>query len=383
MPNKERISINIYPSIFVNESRILNITKALADAGIFDKIYILAIQGEGLPGLESLDSVREVVRLPVAFTGRGLFSKIMKNLEWSIKILHFSHNKKITCINCHSLPVLPMCVLLKLLKHAKLVYEPHELETETQGSKGIKKKVFKLIESILIRHANVVITVSDSIARWYEKKYSLKKVYSIKNIPRIDNYALRGSRILKDKFKINNGDTLYIYQGGLFEHRGIRILLDVFSKMPLDRHIVFMGFGQLEQLIKEHELNFSNIHFQPAVEPRDIPAYTSSADVGIALIENICLNHYYALPNKIFEYLLSGLPIIVSDFPDMGKFIDKYDCGWKIPVSEKVLTELLMSISKDDIAHKGSKVLICRDKLGSELETEALLEIYQSAVGLG
>ena len=139
-----------------------------------------------------------------------------------------------------------------------------------------------------------------------------------------------------------------------------------------------MGYGILESLIKEFEKNSSNMHFHPAVTPEDVIPYTQSADVGISLIENICLSYFYSLPNKVFEYLMSGLPLIVSDFPDMGKIVEESKCGWKVPVNENSLIELIEKLSKEDIQEKRANVLRCRNNYSWENEVKKLVRIYHN-----
>jgi glycosyltransferase involved in cell wall biosynthesis len=184
--------------------------------------------------------------------------------------------------------------------------------------------------------------------------------------------------VLREQLKIKRDETLFIYQGGLSKGRGIQIILDAFGKVNKQKHIVFMGRGPLEEVIKEFENNFSNIHFHPAVKPEEVLRYTSSADIGVSLIENTCLSYYYSLPNKVFEYLLSGLPMIVSEFPEMGRFVDENNCGWKVRIDSRALIKLIESISHEDIFEKTNNVLKCRDNYGWHIEEETLLKIYKS-----
>ena len=139
-----------------------------------------------------------------------------------------------------------------------------------------------------------------------------------------------------------------------------------------------MGRGPLEKDIKQYEKEFPNIHFHGAVKPEEVLCYTSSADIGVSLIENTCLSYYYSLPNKVFEYLLSGVPIIVSDFPEMGKLVDENNCGWKIRVDSDALFKLIGKISHKDIFEKKNNVLKCKDNYGWHKEEETLLKIYKS-----
>ncbi|GAG09087.1 unnamed protein product, partial [marine sediment metagenome] len=170
---------------------------------------------------------------------------------------------------------------------------------------------------------------------------------------------------------------LFIFQGSLSEGRGIEMLLNAFSKNDKKKHVVFMGNGVLENVVKEYENNFSNIHHHPAVKPEKITIYTKSADVGISLTENTCLNHFYSLPNKVFEYILSGLPIIVSDFPDMGKIVDEYKCGWKVPVEENAIKAIINTITQDIIYEKRVNALHAKDHFGWHLEEPILLSVYR------
>jgi glycosyltransferase involved in cell wall biosynthesis len=189
---------------------------------------------------------------------------------------------------------------------------------------------------------------------------------------------LKMCRIITMMFKIRGDDILFIYQGGLSKGRGIQIILDAFTKVNRKKHIVFMGRGPLEEVIKEYEKQFSNIHLHPPVKPEEVLRYTSSADIGVSLIENTCLSYYYSLPNKVFEYLLSGVPMIVSDFPEMGQFVDENNCGWKVSVDSGAFVKLIETISHEDIIEKKNKVLKCKNNYGWHKEEEALLRIYKS-----
>ena len=88
-----------------------------------------------------------------------------------------------------------------------------------------------------------------------------------------------------------------------------------------------MGYGQLEDEIKEHSMDYANIFFQEAVSPDKLLDYTSSADFGVATLQNTCLSYYYCLPNKIFEYIMANLPVIVSDLPEMRRIIEVNQVG--------------------------------------------------------
>src|ERR687886_259913 len=157
------VNVHIYPAPFEYRSRMLKITKSLAEADIFEKIVILAMTSSELPEHEVLDAKREVIGLPCTL-GQGstkTFWKALRAIEWSCRILLSLKGQKVACINCHHLAVLPVCMALKVLKHSKLVYDTHELETETVASHGIRKRLSKILERLLIRFVDETIVVND------------------------------------------------------------------------------------------------------------------------------------------------------------------------------------------------------------------------------
>ena len=119
-----------------------------------------------------------------------------------------------------------------------------------------------------------------------------------------------------------------IYLGGLIEGRGIEELLESFKKMSESDYVmIFMGYGNLENMIKEYTKKYNNIYLMPAVPSKEVLNYTISADIGIAYIENGSLNDKFCLPNKFFEYIFSNLPVIVNDSVEMVKIIKTYNLG--------------------------------------------------------
>ena len=233
-----------------------------------------------------------------------------------------------------------------------------------------------MLESLLIRYIDAIVVVSDSIAKWYQMKYKIRKVYVVRNFPyRLISEALN-SPVLRSKYNIVDGEIIYIYHGAVGNGRGIEIILNAFAKCDNRKHIIMMGYGELESLINEYTNKYDNIHFHAAVKPQEVINYLSDADVGLSLIENTCESYYYSLPNKMFEYLASGLPVITSDFPEMSKIIDEDNCGWKIQPEEGFLIELIENISVDDILEKKVNVKKCKDKFTWENEEKTLFEVY-------
>lgn len=375
-----QINLHVYFSNFKHETRIFKETKSLIKIAELQKIILIGIWEKGLVEYESLDHKRAIWRVPLKtrVLPSAAFWKVIKYLEWLIKIFLRFRKKEIAVINCHSLNVLPLGLLFKVFTQTKIIYDTHELETEAAGLSPLRKVLAKIIEKILIKRANQLIVVSESIGQWYQKRYHLKNVLVIKNFPEIPARKIQSSRLLKEKFKIKDSEILFIYQGLLDRGRGIKILLEVFSKLKDNKHLVFMGYGPLESLIQKYAKLFSNIHFQTAVKPEEILRYTASADVGLSLAENVCLSYYYSLPNRLFEYLVSGLAVIVSNFPDMARVIAKNQCGWQIAPTRQALLKFIRKLSNKEISKKRNNVLKCGLNFVWENEEKKLLNIYEN-----
>ena len=119
-----------------------------------------------------------------------------------------------------------------------------------------------------------------------------------------------------------------MYQGALSQGRGVRLLLDAFQERQNDPAvIVFMGYGELEAEVRELADRHTNIFYFPAVAPDVVLEFTASADAGIHVIQNTCLNHFYCMPNKLFEYAMAGLPVVVSNMKDMSQFVAQHNMG--------------------------------------------------------
>lgn len=340
---------------------------------------VLALWKEGFPRHEVLDDGIEVLRVAPLFGGslQGSAGRLLKAVGWYLGVLWALRGLKVRCFNCHSLPVLPLSVLVKLWKRCVLIYDPHELETETAGLRGRRQWLARRVEGALIGRADAVCVVNRSIADWYAARYRLQQVWVVRNVPYRSEPEPARTGALRKAVGLAPEAQLFLYQGLLAPGRGVGLLIDAFSALP-DRHLVFMGYGELEGWVREAAARHANIHFMPAVPPGQVKDYTVDADVGISLIENVCLSYYLCLPNKLFEYAACGVPAVVSDFPEMGRFVDEYDCGWKVAPDAQALRRLMHGLTDGELAAKrtntrGSRWLYCWQE-----EENMLLAMYQS-----
>jgi len=348
----EKINIHVYPNNILNESRIGKITRTISGLNKFHRILIIGIWEKGLKEIEPLTPDVFIIRKKL-FTNVWLHSsnfRILKIIEFIFRVFFDYAFKNVKMINIHVLALLPIGVVFKIFKRSILIYDTHELETERHAWSKYRRFVSKVLEKSCMHFVDEIFVVSDSIGLWYAKKYDVAPI-TILNCPKYKRVAK--SDIFRNRFNISASTKIFLYQGSLSAGRGIEIIIEAFSEL-LDKNyvLIFLGYGYLVDQIIEAAHKYSNIYYHPAVPPSSLFGYTSSADIGISLGENTCLSYYYSLPNKVFEYTSAGLPVLVSDFPEMKKLVKNHKIGTIVKNNNKeqiknAIVEILRIKEKD------------------------------------
>lgn len=317
--------LSIVLNEFTHDNRVLNEAISLTRAG-YD-VSVIALHRDELPEREIVEDFK-VHRMKLSSINLKRF-KLIKHLEYVYRTYRQYAKSKVDVIHCHDLTALPVGFLFKVLvsRNIKVVYDAHEYETEVNGLGGIRKIFYRILERYLIPYSDLVITVSNMIGKEYQRLYSIPAPAIILNCPwKRDNVG--NFDLFREKFDIRTDQFIFLYQGIVSKGRGIEILLETFSQMTEDKAVVvFMGYGPMEVDIIEYSKKHNNIFFHEAVRPPKFLNYTASADYGISFIEDISLSDRYCLPNKLFEYINSGIPVICSNLPEMKKFIEQNGVG--------------------------------------------------------
>jgi glycosyltransferase involved in cell wall biosynthesis len=224
----------------------------------------------------------------------------------------------------------------------------------------------------------MVITVSPSIQEFYKKKYNLPSVALVRNLP--NEMQVSHSNTLREKLGLNKDQMVFLYQGMLGKGRGIEVLLNAFqARTTTDAVIVFMGFGALKEQIQEYASRSENVFFVPAVSYAEIPVYTGSADVGVNSVEPTCLSYKYSLPNKLFEYIQSEIPVLTNPLPDCAALVNEYKVGRVIPVwNPSAINEVIDDLLKEDLSVYLEHLKLAKKILNWEVEEQVLISAYKS-----
>jgi len=349
-----RNNLHLTLTPFRSESRLLKESSSLLRARLVQKVFVVALHEDGLAEREDSDPARSVwrVRLRLRRLPSNLVFHLVKYLELWIRVIWFCRNRQVDLVNVHHLELLPLGVCLKWIYGASLVFDAHELETERNGLAGARKWVLKRVERALIGYADLLVVVSGSIEAWYREHYSYSRIVTVLNCPEFRQP--QRTRRLHEALNIPDDRVIVLYQGTLARGRGVDLLLKVFSTIDDCRHVlVLMGDGELESDVRAAATAHANIFWLDSVPPSDVLEYTASADVGVSFIENTNLSYQWCLPNKLFEYIMAGVPVIVSDLPEMRRVVEGHRIGAVIPE----LTVGRVTVALADIEQTGSTQL--------------------------
>jgi len=270
--------------------------------------------------------------------------------------------------------------LVSKLKRNLLVYDSHEYFTgvpEIQHRPFVKL-VWKSIEKIIFPHLVNIITVSDSIALQYEREYGIRPV-TIRNCSRKTDGIIPYSR---GKLGIDPDHFLIIMQGaGINVDRGGEELVEAVS-MTENVSLLIVGSGLMLSALKNKvsELNISDrVRFVPKVPWEELIRYTKSVDVGLSLDKNTNMNYQFSLPNKLFDYMSAGIPVIASDLPEVKNILMEYNCGMIIPaVTPKIISDAITELknNKVKLAVLKKNAREASTKINWEIESEKVKEFY-------
>ena len=297
-------------------------------------------------------------------------------------------------IHAHDQVMLSIALKLKRITGKKVIYDSHELfrcwplNTKATGITMLKSKIVRKIlinrEARNIKKIDGLITVNESIRNDLNTNFKLDvPSVSIRNVPEIPPVSYK-SNILREEFNIDNSTKLLVYIGNNVYPNTINIeqVIDEFANQP---NTVFVIISQLNWAQKEVEkyvdsIKAKNIFFRDVVPPDEIPMYLSSADVGIVSSWNKKdLSYWYGLDNKLFEYMMSEVPILATRQPEYIKIVEEYNMGECInPETENFHTAFLKIIEKKE-TYK-SNITKTKKILNWACESKTLIEFYQNHV---
>lgn len=288
-------------------------------------------------------------------------------------------------IIAHDLPMLPVAAKAANQQNAILVYDSHELFAE-QDYNDAERAMWMRLEAAHIHKAKSIITVNRSIAYELEKRYNLAHVDVIYNAEWIAEKTPQNKKLFHNIFALQHDVKIVLYQGGLPFGRNLDSLVAAMQYVADETiHLVVLGDGVMLNLLQEIAVKNGlthRVHFHPAVAQDKLLDYTGSADLGIIPYTDNCLNNRYCTPNKLFEFIAAGLPMIATDLPEISRLVAKYQMGLVGDTSspEQIAMIIHRALIPETLANIKAQMLVARSEVNWQNEGEKFVAIIEKAL---
>ena len=299
--------------------------------------------------------------------------------EYNIRLFFFLLFRKADLFLANDLDTLPANYLCSKIRGKGLVYDSHEYFTEVPEliNRKTVHRIWMWIERHTVPHVKNAYTVCQSLADDYYIKYQTR--FSV-----IRNLPLLNTKVVNyDSINIPKDKKIIIYQGALNIGRGIEYVISS-MKYLYNAIFIIVGNGDIENQLKvltKKEGVEEKVLFLGTIPLEQLSSVTKLAHLGVSLEENLGLNYYYSLPNKIFDYIKACIPVLSSDFPEQKKVVEGFQVG---EVSDErnpeKLAQIIHIMLTDEVKRDRWKNNLTKasEELCWEKEEKLLLEFFRN-----
>lgn len=259
----------------------------------------------------------------------GRQGRVLKTWAINRRMIEVGLSTGADVFHSHDLNTLYVGHICKQRTGAKLVYDSHELATERNRMGRSWKAWATWNERKWLPSADALIVASPSWINHLRVKHgSIPEISeTVINVPEV-NEAIE-PRDLHAKLSLPAHAPIMVYQGSIQENRGIEPAIEAVQQLD-GVVLVIIGYGYhrptLEEMVRKRKLT-DQVYFFGPVPNRELLEYTASADIGLCNIVNSSLSYHTSLPNKLFEYIAAGVPVIGSDSPEIGRIVKETGVG--------------------------------------------------------
>jgi glycosyltransferase involved in cell wall biosynthesis len=292
-----------------NDSRTLNIIRTLSNLS------------------DDILSSYDVTIIPVEKYNDRRFLTLW--IDFFKAVFPLTHKIKAGIYWSQDLYILPFVTFIAKVNGGRLNYDAREVYTAlgTVHDEPFKQRFVSIIERYLIHKVNLTYTSGHLDSAYLRDLYNIPRPDVVMNLPPYQE--VEKANKIRSYFQLEKDKQIILYQGLLGKGRG---LLKIIRTLPYLDNVVLclIGHGRyLDTIIKEAKrLDVENkLLMMDRVPYNELMPWTTSADLGLAFIEPVSLSYQFALPNKLFEYCMAGIPSLVSDLPAMRPVLQEYKIG--------------------------------------------------------
>lgn len=311
----KKVSLSVINDL-VTDNRVHKVAVSLQKMG-FEPVLI----GRLLPGSQPVERIYQTHRMKLMFRKGAIFY-----FEYNLRLFFHLLKSDPDVLVANDLDTLPANYLASKFKRKPLVYDSHEYFTEVPELIGrpLVKSIWTWLEKNLVPRIDAAYTVCTSIAEVYHDLYGVDfKV--VRNLP----VCSQVEHVSTETATKPDSPKIILYQGALNLGRGIESAIRAMQYIE-NAELWLVGDGdittQLKQMVTEQKLELK-VKFLGRLPLTELSQVTRQASLGISLEEDLGLNYRFSLPNKLFDYIQAGVPVLVSNLPEMRRIVDQYQIG--------------------------------------------------------
>jgi glycosyltransferase involved in cell wall biosynthesis len=309
--------------------------------------------GREMPGSKPLKVPFEARRMQLPFhRGLGFYASLQLGL------LRALLRTDAEVIWANDLDTLLPAYLVARIKGLPLVYDSHEYFTEAAGLTGrpLQRGVWLMVERTIFPRLKAVITVNKGIADAYLSRYPRARggrPLVVRNMPRMREKAVESSVNWRERLGIPAEVPFLILQGAyLDKDRGVVQAVQALREHTAS-YLVVVGAGEEWEWAQAQVNQFNGrLVVLPKMPFDELCSLTASADVGLSLDQGVHGNYLMSLPNKLFDYIHAGIPVVASPMPEVVRVVDEWNIGRVVrDSSPKGIAEGLEAVLAQPASH--------------------------------
>lgn len=386
-PSREIVMLVI--SDVPRDPRVEREARALAGAGFLVKILYPAYTQDLQPSLPDWGSDIKLIPLPAHY------AQFVRRFPYVLgfSLLRRALRERPFAFHAHDLCTSLIGLAAARSRRTRCVCDFHEWYSENvtwdeatdsySSHAPSVKRLYSRLERLSLSNADAVVTVCDSIARELERMSGgTTQVHVIRNIPDLRQTPGEPSS-LRSVLGLPPDVFLLLYQGGVGPTRMLEALIEAMALVP--RGIFVIRGPGVERYGASYERLACSLGIAqriivlPPVPSKDVVAGAVGADAGIWTLPRLCKNFEYALPNKVFEYMAAGIPILAANYPEVSRLVNEYRVGLTFdPYSSSSIAEAVNTLIDEPRlrAEFGANTRVALHALRADAEFEKLVRIY-------